>query len=291
MRVNSLFNFTIPSVLLVVGSSFTFLPNNADAARGGKGGKQTTAVATFTGTADCSTGVKSTDVAVGQNTSQCFTYDIEVEVKVGETAFDETTSDFNLSMSGEDCAHDVGADSMDECTDGSEDGSTDGVYVAQDGGDGGGSCVVSLSQPDSVANNNPPPQEPEFIIIQHDGAGNPAQAAKCTVTVWVETDLHRGQSDCSFGDPEVCSDDPNDILVYRPASCSTLKHTPQGDPVLDGNGNVVVDTFNMHQLKTFNKDGDPTDFQDLVQVLQAVDTDGDGLADCVDPFPNDPNLP
>ena len=115
-------------------------------------------------------------------------------------------------------------------TDGSD---CNGLVLRQDTGaeTDGADCDLYASRPDSVLSRNPPPQEPEWIIVQHDGddTGN----ATCEVDVYLETDLHKGQSDFSADEPESC-DDAEDLLVFRPASCTVLKQEPKGTVVTSG---------------------------------------------------------
>jgi len=263
----SKYYLTVVSLLSLVLFSLTLLPLEANAARGGKGGKQTKAVVSFSVPAVCGSELGLTEVKVGFDESQCFSYLITVPDLDGKTLFDEITADFNLSGDGE---SEAVAEAIVIDEDLFDDFDHNGIYVD-------GSCDVYDSQPDSVVNNNPPPQEPEFIVIQ----GGP-----CTVRVWVETALHRGQSDCSLGSSDESCEDPEDILVFRPASCTTLKQETAGDPVIDGDGiNAVIDSFNMHLMKMFDTSGDPMELADgataLLQVLQAYDGNTDGIADCV----------
>ena len=172
-----------------------------------------------------------------------------------------------------------------------DDGVCDGTEVVQTGG--GGNCVVFSSQPDSVSGPNPPPQNPEFTVIENDSGSNPAL---CTVTVWVNTVLHNA-SDPGTNDTFEC--DGTDVsgteeCIFRPRSCRKPQNA--GGDVLDKNSDPVVDTEELNTAKVFD------DVGDLVQLatdtagnalftvsnqLAALDTDGDGTADCVDPFPND----
>jgi len=163
----------------------------------------------------------------------------------------------------------------------------DGWSVDQTGGPG--TCLVFASQPDSVDNPNPPPQEPEFLVVINDDDGR----ADCDVTVWLKTVLHNS-SDCSEGDPEVCDTGEGDTLIYRPKSCHVLKDAAD-NIFLDGEGDPVVDTFELHTGKVFRPDGsvfviattsrgDPV--HSVSQVLVATDTDEDGTPDCIDPEPD-----
>ena len=221
---------------------------------------------------------------MGADYSQCFTYTISIVVPDGWTVFDEAPTTFDLSSEGEDCAWDE--DDGDDCTDGAEDGTADGWSVTQTGGPG--DCLVFASQPDSVTSPNPPPQEPEFLVVISDGG-----RAACDVTVWLKTVLHN-KSDCSLGASDTSCEDPEDILIYRPRSCHVLKDA-EDNIFLDGEGDPVVDTVELHTGKVFDPTGAvyviATTSQDdpihsVGQVLVAADSDGDGTPDCIDPEPD-----
>jgi hypothetical protein len=277
---------------IAVVAAVAFAASSAEAARGGngggKGGKDTNAVAAFSEVVECDgVGGILGEIDVGSDASQCFTYMLSIVAPNGWTIFDEAPTTFDLSSEAEICAYDAADDEVDACDDGeAEDGEADGWSVDQTGGPG--DCQVFASQPDSVSGPNPPPQEPEFIVVINDGS-----RATCDVTVWLKTVLHN-KSDCSAGNPEVCGDDDGDILIYRPRSCHVLKDA-EDNIFLDGEGDPVVDTFNLHTAKVFDPagavyviattgPGDP--IHSVGQALVATDGDGDGTPDCIDPEPD-----
>jgi hypothetical protein len=215
---------------------------------------------------------------IGLDETQRYKFMIEITNNTGSALNDTVGSDvvpaeFNLDPGLHEDDFDGGIDGA--CPTGSGgtcDGDTDGdLGLLEKPGyeSDSGACVVTHSQPDSASKPEPPEKQPEFFTILIDGL---ADAATCTITVYVMTDENPGDGES----PD-----------YEPTSCRQIAIV-DGIPINDTlTLNEGVKVFQIEPANGLPAHGERLfgPVSSLQLTVNGCDADGDGVQDLEDACP------